>query len=398
MTPVGFAWRSLSREPARAVLGVAGVAIVGALLFDMLLLSRGLLVSFRDLLQATGYDVRVTASPAMPGTGPMLTDPARIIAELRRLPEVGDVRAVRGEAGSAPRGDRWLEVTVLGIGPEPRTEGRLLRGRDLTDAVEPAEVVVNETLARNLGVEPGATLVLRPGRPDARTAVPPRSYRVVGVADFPFDMAGQRTACMSLAALRLGQFGRDADAAEILLVASRPEMGPDAAVAAIRRARPDLHAFTIEEFLQRFRQGDFSYFRQISAVLTLVTSFFAFLLVATLLTVSVNQRLGEVAALRALGFTRRRVAKDLLAECALVVGTGSLLALPLGLVLARVLDDILRGMPGLPERLHFFVLEPWAVGLHLLLLGVAGLLAALWPVAVAVRLPIAATLRREVVS
>ena len=41
MNALGFAWRSLVRQPARAALGILGVAAVGALLFDMLLLSRG---------------------------------------------------------------------------------------------------------------------------------------------------------------------------------------------------------------------------------------------------------------------------------------------------------------------------------------------------------------------
>ena len=41
MNAIGFAWRSLVRQPARAALGILGVAAVGALLFDMLLLSRG---------------------------------------------------------------------------------------------------------------------------------------------------------------------------------------------------------------------------------------------------------------------------------------------------------------------------------------------------------------------
>ena len=50
MTPMGLAWRSLTRQPARAVLGIAGVVAVGALLFDMLLLSRGLVLSFEELL------------------------------------------------------------------------------------------------------------------------------------------------------------------------------------------------------------------------------------------------------------------------------------------------------------------------------------------------------------
>ena len=52
MTSLGLAWRSLTRQPARALLGVVGIAAVGALLFDMLLLSRGLVVSFQDLLFA----------------------------------------------------------------------------------------------------------------------------------------------------------------------------------------------------------------------------------------------------------------------------------------------------------------------------------------------------------
>jgi len=46
MTPIAFAWKSLTRQRARTVLGLIGIAIVGALLFDMLLLSRGLSASF----------------------------------------------------------------------------------------------------------------------------------------------------------------------------------------------------------------------------------------------------------------------------------------------------------------------------------------------------------------
>ena len=118
----------------------------------------------------------------------------------------------------------------------------------------------------------------------------------------------------------------------------------------------------------------------------------------TLLTVSVNQRLGEVAALRALGFSRRRIIADLIAESAVLVGGRGLLAIPLGLLLAAGLDSILRQMPGLPARLHFFVFEPRALALHLGFLALGVLLAAAYPVLLAARLPIAATLRKESVS
>jgi putative ABC transport system permease protein len=169
-------------------------------------------------------------------------------------------------------------------------------------------------------------------------------------------------------------------------------------VTAINRRRPDLRAYSNEQLVAQFNQNGFAYFRQISFVLSSITLGFAFLLVATLLTVSVNQRLSEMAALRALGFPRRRIAATLLWESAWLVGVGGLLALPLGGLLAIELDRILRTMPGLPERLHFFVFEPRAVVQYMALLIVTGLGAAAYPVWVAARLPIAATLRREIVS
>ena len=150
--------------------------------------------------------------------------------------------------------------------------------------------------------------------------------------------------------------------------------------------------------MEQFNANAFSYFRQISSVLSTMTLAFAFLLIATLLTMSVNQRLGEVAALRALGFPRRRIAANLLWESALLVGVGGTAALPVGGLLALVLDRILRRMPGVPARLHFFVFEPQTVALHAALLCITGLLAAVYPVWIATRLPIAATLRREIQS
>ena len=150
--------------------------------------------------------------------------------------------------------------------------------------------------------------------------------------------------------------------------------------------------------IANFAKNAFAYFRQISVVLSTTTAAFSFLLVATLLTVSVNQRLGEVAALRALGIARRRIAATLLWESALLVGIGGLFALPLGQLLAMVLDRILRRMPGLPAGLHFFVFEPQSLVLHAVVLAATAVVAAIYPMWLAVKLPIAQTLRQEVVS
>src|SRR5206468_8939123 len=85
MTAWGLAWRTIARSPARSVLAVSGVTVIGALLFNMLLLSRGLLVSFRDLLDTAGFDIRVVAAdgsmvhrPPIGGASPLAGAIARL--------------------------------------------------------------------------------------------------------------------------------------------------------------------------------------------------------------------------------------------------------------------------------------------------------------------------------
>jgi ABC-type lipoprotein release transport system permease subunit len=92
------------------------------------------------------------------------------------------------------------------------------------------------------------------------------------------------------------------------------------------------------------------------------------------------------------------VVAELLWESALFVGVGGVIALPLGGLFALWLDAILREMPGIPRGLHFFVFEPRAALTYGALLALTGLSAAAYPVYLGARLPIAATLRREVVS
>lgn len=398
MTPLAFAWRSLTRERARASLGVAGVAIVGALLFDMLLLSRGLVLSFRDVLLQTGFDLRVTATKALPGTGPPIEDASKAVADLRRLPEVGSVVPMRFGPGWARENGTFVQTAVVGTAGRESREWRILEGRGLSfTRTDPPEVEVNEELARALDLAPGSELTLHPGT--LRSSVlPPTRFRVVGIATFPFEAKGQSAVRMSFDAFGEARFGADRDEADMLLVSSKPPFGPDDAAAAMRRARPDLDSFSVYDLLDRFRRTDFTYFRQISFALSTVAAFFASLLVTTLVTVSVNQRLGEIASLRALGFSRARVCLDLVAESLLLLGAGGLAALPLGAAVAWILDGILRGFPGLPRSMHFFVPDLRAVALLGAILLGSALLAAAYPVWIAARLEVATTLRKEIVS
>ena len=394
MNALACAWRSLVRQPARATLGILGVAAVGALLFDMLLLSDGLVTSMRDLLDRTGYDIRVTSTDEVPGIGPGIADAAAAAATIAALPSVRSVITVQLEEANIRRGDgRPTRTSLIGAGGGPWRPWTVVRGADVAGV---RELVINEYAAQVLGAEPGASITMQAFCERGVQAPPALVVRVAGIAQFPFDANDESGAGMTGAGLASACGTPESVSADFLMVTSAGN--PAGAAADITARRPDLRAFTNEQAVGQLQQRGFTYFRQISTVLTTITVSFALLLITVLLTVSVNQRLGEVAALRALGFSRGRVVLDVLCESALIVGIGGALSLPLGALLAVWLDGILKRMPGIPADLHFFVIEPRALWIHAALLAATALIAAIYPMRIVARLPIAATLRDEVVG
>ena len=420
MRAVAFAWRSLVRQPARTALGILGVAAVGALLFDMLLLSDGLVTSMRDVLDRTGFDIRVTATGELPRGGSRIPNASAVLITFAALPEVERVMAIRfaeGGVGVAPgtrarggpvsegalseevdadtrpqRGSNYEPVSVQAVGGDAPYPWTVLRGRDVGGL---NEVVVNEALAQDFGVAVGASLPLRPQCQSRAEVLPPTTVRVVGIVEFPLAL-GEHIVGSSMATFDAACGGNSPDEAEAILVRAVGDV--DGAAMALARARPDLRPMTNAQVLGRLQRTGFTYFQQISAVLTTVTLAFALLLITVLLTVSVNQRVGEIAALRALGLSRARVVADVLCESVLIVGFGGLLSLPLGFALAQGLDRILKDMPGIPSAMHFFVFQPQALAWHGGLLALTAFIAALYPMRLVASLPIATTLRNEVAS
>jgi hypothetical protein len=407
MRSLAFAWRRLVRQPGRAVLGILGVAAVGALLFDMLLLSRGLVVSLADQLDRVGFDIRVTAGDGLPIVGERIQRASEQVALVAGLAEVEAVAAMEVARGWVLWPDARMGLTLVGGTPGRHAGWRLVEGRDLDEVTGPYPgVVVSRSvltdyvpaLDRTMTARIGELLTLRGDCLDGVSAVLPVTFEIVGVGEFPFDGESSRLAAVTPPDLAEVCGEVFSDEADVLLVASRKGFGAEAATRAVGEALPELNVFSNSDLLDQFQEVGFSYFRQISTVLATVTLFFGFLLITALLTVSVNQRVAEIATLRAIGFPQRRIVADLAYESAMLVGAGGLLALPAGGVLAVVLDDILLSMPGLPEGLHFFVYETRAVVIYGGLLAVTAALAAVYPARLAIRLPIAATLRDAVVS
>jgi putative ABC transport system permease protein len=119
------------------------------------------------------------------------------------------------------------------------------------------------------------------------------------------------------------------------------------------------------------------------------------LLIAPLLTITVNERLGEIATLRAIGISRATIIRQVVVEGTALTLIGGALGVVLGTATARYLDSILTSFPGLPAAFSFFVPRRESLTTAGLVLFLSGSLAGLYPAWLAARAPIAATLRAE---
>jgi putative ABC transport system permease protein len=144
-------------------------------------------------------------------------------------------------------------------------------------------------------------------------------------------------------------------------------------------------------------QGQLAYFKQFALILSTISVFVTFLLIAVVLTIGVGERRGEIAALRSMGFRRSSVGAMVLGESVVLLALGAVVGSALGWFLAGYLDRILTQSPSLPAGYRFFIPEAREILLAVAITGVAGALAALLPAMVAARVDIPRTLHEEVV-
>jgi putative ABC transport system permease protein len=165
----------------------------------------------------------------------------------------------------------------------------------------------------------------------------------------------------------------------------------------IERQIPTVSAISTTTALAQVDQR-LSYFRQLAVILGSVSLFVGFLLVTTLVTVSVNERVGEIAVMRALGVSRAHIVQQIVLEAIALMLAGSVAGLGLGLVTAHYLNAILSSFPGLPMAIDFFLFQPKSAWTALGLLAISGIAAGIYPSFRAASLPIATTLRQEAIA
>lgn len=253
-------------------------------------------------------------------------------------------------------------------------------------------VVLSAALARELQVQPGDTLRIRPGA----TA---RDVLVLATLEPPDSASAEALSSLVIAELGtvqgwLDRFG-EADRLDLIL----PE-GPELArlEATLREnlppgatlTRPALRSQALQQLTAAFEVN-----LQALSFLALIVGMF---LIYNTITFSVVQRRGLIGILRCLGLTRREIFWQVVLEALLIGVLGTLLGMGLGIWLGR-------GLVGLVSQtindLYFAVtvqdvyISPQALSKGVLLGVVATLLTAMIPALEATRTPPRMALRRS---
>lgn len=391
-----LAWATLSRHLSRTLLAVLGVAVSAAMLLDMVMLSSGMRASFRELLLSRGFPLRLAPKGTLPfDTDATIADASELSRVLSAMSGVQAVSPVLGGQLHVDHAGRTITAAALGGNANAQGDYEVTEGRAPTGE---NELVASDDFIGAIGARIGDTLSAAAGYdPQLRAYSGRRTLRLVGRAHFLYMPAGQRAVALPLETLQAMQGASARDRASFFMVRAAEGVNVDSLLHRIEREVPRVSVISTETAMRQVDER-LSYFRQLALILGAVSLIVGFLLVATLVTVSVNERLGEIVVMRAIGVARWHIVQQIVLEGTAIMIAGAALGLGLGLITARYLNSILASFPGLPAAIDFFRFEPRDAWTALGMLVGAGILAGVYPSWRGASRPIAPTLREEAVG
>lgn len=391
-----LAWATLTRHRARTLLAMLGVAVSAAMLLDMVMLSSGMRASFRSLLLSRGFQLRIAPKGTLPfDTDATIADASGVIATLRALPDVATISPVLGGQLHVEAHGRAAAAIALGVDSRVQGDYELTAGRS---PAAPNEFVASDDLLRATRIRLGDTVSAAAGYdPELRSYAGQRRLVLVGRAHFLYMPAEQSSVALPIATLQAMRGSIAENRASLFMIRVAPGASVDSVLHRVESALPRVSVVSTETAMRQVDER-LSYFRQLAVILGAVSLGVGFLLVTTLVTVSVNERLGEIIVMRALGVVRAHIVQQIVIEGVAIMIVGAILGLVLGLATARYLDSILAAFPGLPAAIDFFLFEPRDAWSALGMLTVAGILAGIYPAWRGASMPIAITLREEAVG
>lgn len=367
-----IAGKNLWRRPARSALTACGLAIAVAAVVALVGVSDSLESSFLDLYTRPGADLVVQRR----GGAVQLSKgiPLSLGDQMRAIPGVREV--VGGLMDMVSFEDEDLFMVIVN-GWEPNCSVldrvRVTSGRRL-HVGDSRHVMLGRILAANLSKKTGDKVKLYG-----------QDFEVIGVFD-SFSVYENGAVFMLLDELQR-QMDR---AGEVTGYVINTKTRQPESIARIRQQiealNPDVAATPCTEFVHSLTQ------MKIARTTSWFTSIFAIVIggvgMMNTMAMSVLERRGEIASLRAMGWRKGRVARLILSESFVLSMLGALLGIALGIGVTFLLTQW-RMTSGLVQG----DLSYWGIGEGIAVAMAIAMIGAAYPALRCVRLPIAETLR-----
>ena len=345
-----LARRHLRSQGIRIVLTAGGVACGVALVVAIRVINASTLGAFTDAIE----DLAGTAALQVRGAGPFAESVADRVREVPGVEHAVPVVTATFFVVDPPAGGEALAVFAADV-----TDGHAIRTLHLVQAgdrvvddplsflVDPRSIILTDTFATRLGLRVGAQLRLR--TPEGIQTFTLRGILPAGGVGRAF---GGNLLLMDVVGAQL-VLGRERliDQVDVTLRPGVQVEDAERRVNAVlegglEATRPARRGEQIERYLQSFQ----ALLSGVSGLALLAALFVIGSAVAT----SVRARRREIGLLRCIGAERRHVLRLFLGE-ALVVGVGgTLVGVPLGLGLARLLLPTVRESAELVFAMRFF--------------------------------------------
>lgn len=354
-----LAARNLRRRPMRTGLTVASVGLAVAAFVALTMLAGGMESAFRDSLDARSTDALVSEH----GVVDLL---ASLVPEdlARKIAEVPEVAATSPELVRVAPAGETMQALIAGWPPD----SFLWEGIGWVDGRGPKRgeqgvAVLGEALASSLKAGTGdrVELFLEPftviGIMSSSSAIN-RSLAIVPLAD------------LQALTFRSGQ-------ATTIHVKLRQGLSPDAEAMALDHVRAVAGSYAVEATDEAVRDnGVVRMARALSWAISLIALVIGIIGVLNTQTMAMNERLGEIAMLSAIGWSRSRILRAALLEGLLIAAAGGAPGMVLGVVASRAVAALpqLRGFLDPTPSVALLV----EVALAVLVLGALGALLPAW--------------------
>ncbi|MDI6749826.1 MAG: FtsX-like permease family protein [Rhodocyclaceae bacterium] len=395
--------RNLLRQRRRALIALSSVATGVAALIVAEGYLEWMFVDFREAMIASQYAHLQVTRPRFHEEG--RADPRRFLlpadvtaASLDRMPHVKSWGPRLVLSGLVSHGDATLAFLGEGYAPgHDLVDDRALRivaGRRLAGG-DDNHVMLGEGLARQLGVQPGTTLVLLVE--DAKTGLAAIEVNVAGIFASVSRAYDDAAILMPISAARRLLKTDGAHAWYVYL----DDTSKAAAVAEVLAVDYPPPAYEIRRWdeLAEFYRRAVELLRQQLAVVRVIVLAIILLGIGNTMMMSVMERTGEIGTMMALGVRRRAVLNQFLAEGALIGLLGGISGLLLAWLASIGVDALRIEMPPPPGLTRGYVarilLTPTIAAEAMGIAVVTTVLASLYPAWKASRMMIVDALRKN---